>query len=115
MVTCLSTLTNLKELSFEFDSPFPLPPRQSRHSAVATYCVLGVLTHFEFQGFSEYLEDLVARLDTAKLDGLRIPFFYQLIVDPPRLVLFINRTPRFKAIDGASVLAFPSTLEDLYI
>jgi hypothetical protein len=50
----------------------------------------------EFKGVSEYLEDLVARIDAPLLDRLEITLFHQLILDTPQLTQFISRTPNFK-------------------
>ena len=61
MAAGLATLTRLRSLHIRFRSPasFPdgicLPP--------VTRAVLPALTAFEFEGVSNYLEDLVARLD----------------------------------------------------
>jgi hypothetical protein len=45
---------------------------------------------FEFHGASEYLEDLVSRIIPPALRHLSISFFSQLIIDVPRLCLFIG-------------------------
>jgi hypothetical protein len=97
MVAGLSTLTRLKSLWLEFQSPLwengrPPPPTRAR---------LPALTHFEFKGICEYLEDLVARIDTPLLDDLNITFFDQFIFDTPHLAQFISRTPKFDAPDEA--------------
>jgi hypothetical protein len=49
-----------------------------------------------FTGVSEYLEDLVARIDAPQLHILDIRFFLQLIFDTPQLAQFIDRTPQLK-------------------
>jgi hypothetical protein len=99
MVAGLSTLTRLKSLWLEFQSPLwesgrPTPPIRA---------LLPALTHFEFKGICEYLEDLVARVDTPLLDDLNITFFYQSVFDTPQLAQFISRTPKFEAPDEAYV------------
>ena len=99
MVASLSTLTRLKSLWLEFQSPLweggrPLPSMRA---------LLPALTHFEFKGFCEYLEDLVARVDTPLLDDLNITFFHQFIFDTPQLAQFIDRAPKFEAPDEAYV------------
>ena len=55
------------------------------------------------KGASEYLEDLVARIDAPRLDCLEMKFFNQLIFDTPQLIQFITRTPKFKPYDQAHV------------
>ena len=99
MVTALSTLTRLEELWLEFQSPRPhrhypslLPP---------TRTVLPALTDLRFKGVSEYLEDLVARINAPQLHSLGITFFYQLLFDIPQLTEFARRTPKLKGRDKA--------------
>jgi hypothetical protein len=47
-----------------------------------------------FTGVSEYLEDLVARIDVPLLHSLNMAFFHQLIFDTPQLAQFISRSGR---------------------
>jgi hypothetical protein len=54
-----------------------------------------------FHGVSEYLEDLVARIDAPLLGCIQITFFNQLIFDIPQLALFMRRTTKFEAFDTA--------------
>jgi hypothetical protein len=54
-------------------------------------------------GVSEYLEDLVAQIDTPLLDILEITFFHQFAFDTSQLAQFITRTPKFKTLDEARV------------
>jgi hypothetical protein len=93
MVCCLSTLTRLETLSLDFKSPQSRPIRESRRLHPPTRSALPALTHFWFTGVSEYLEDLVARIDAPLLDGFNITFFHQLIFDTPQLTQFVARTP----------------------
>ena len=93
MARCLSTLTSLEELTLQFKSPLSRPLRESQRSHSPTRSVLLALTEFWFQGVSEYLEDLVARIDAPLLDTFDIRFFHQLIFDTPKLTQFIARTP----------------------
>jgi hypothetical protein len=90
MVRCLSTMTRLKELSLDFESPLSRPVRRPHPH---TRSILLALTHIWFQGVSEYLEDLVAGIDAPLLDFFHIKFFHQLIFDTPQLAQFIARTP----------------------
>jgi len=59
-----------------------------------TRSILPDLTRFWFKGVSEYLDDLVARIDAPQLDRLYIIPFHQINFDTPHLVQFISRTPR---------------------
>jgi hypothetical protein len=93
IVCCLSTLTRLEKLSLEFESPRSCPVREGRRPHLLTPSVLPALTDFRFQGVSEYLEDLVVRIDTPLLNSLDIWLFHQLIFDTPQLAQFLARTP----------------------
>jgi hypothetical protein len=79
MVTCLSALTSLRSLVIEFQSPASHPDR--RGLPLLTRVILPALELLWFRGVSEYLEDLVARIDAPLLHTLNISFFYQLIFD----------------------------------
>jgi len=57
-----------------------------------------------FIGVSEYLEDLVTRIDAPLLDFLDVMFFHQLIFDTPQLVQFISRTPKLNAYNEAQMI-----------
>jgi hypothetical protein len=111
MVACLTTLTKLESLRLEFESPRPIqergrPPPQIRSA-------LQALTYFSFRGASEYLEDLVARVDAPFLDELHITFFHQLILDTPQLAQFINRTPNLKAHNEVQLRFLDDTVQVL--
>jgi len=55
-------------------------------------------------GVSEYLEDLVAQIESPLLDSLQIKFFHQLIFDTPQLARFISRTPVLKTRNEARMI-----------
>src|SRR5258708_1080485 len=101
MVTCLSTLTRLKFLYLGFKSPQSRPDQQRQRHPPPTRAVLPALSSFLFRGVSEYLEDLVSRIDAPQLGQLHISFFHQLIFDTPQLTQFICRIPTVKAHDQA--------------
>jgi len=99
MVTSLSTLTKLKTLYLGFRSPLPLTDRdsESQQPPLPTQVVLPALTSFYFKGDSEYLEDVIARIDAPLLDTITIRLFHQLMFDTPRLRDFIHHTEKFNA------------------
>ena len=103
MATCLSVLTRLKCLNIEFKSPRSRPERKSRRPPPQTRILLPVLVKMCFHGVSEYLEDLVAQIDTPLLNKLLIHFFHQLIFDTPQLTQFISRTPKLKVYNLATL------------
>ena len=104
IVTALSVLTRLESFSIGFKSPRSRPDRKTQRPHPPTRTLLPILTDFAFTGVSEYLEDLVARIDIPLLNKLYITFFHQLIFDTPYLSQFISRTPKFKTHDEARVL-----------
>ena len=104
MVCCLSALPRLKTLSLNFQSPRSRPDPGSRYRPPATRSILPALTDLQFTGVSEYLEDLVARIDAPLLHILDIRFFLQLIFDTPQLAQFIGCIPQLKTPDEAQMV-----------
>jgi hypothetical protein len=104
IVTCLSTLPRLEVLYLGFESPRSRPNRESRRPPPPTRSVLPALIALYFKGVSEYLEDLVARIDSPRLAFLEIALFHQLIFDTPQLIQFLSRTPTLKVNDQATVV-----------
>ena len=104
IVTRLAPMTRLKSLSLGFHSPRSCPDPESRRPPPPTRAVLPALTHFNYRGVSEFLEDLVAQIDTPLLDNAEITFFNQLIFDIPQLPQFMRRLNKFEAFDQAYLL-----------
>ena len=90
VVTALSALTSLKEFELHFHSPRSCPDQASRRPPHSTRSVLPILTWFWFKGVTEYLEDLVARIDAPQLNSLHIIFFIDLAFDTLQLMQFIT-------------------------
>ena len=103
MVTGLTALTSLERLCISFKSPRSRPDRKSRRPPPPTRTLLPALNHLWFYGVSEYLDDLVARIDAPLLNKFEIIFLHQLIFDSPQLIQFISRIPWFKAYDRAQL------------
>ena len=103
MTTALSALTSLRDLYLGFYSPLSLPDRATRLQPSLERFVLPVLTEFGFKGVSEYLEDLVVRIDAPLLKNLDITFFNQTLFYTPQLVQFLSRTSALKASEKARV------------
>jgi hypothetical protein len=101
IVAALSALTSLGSLQLEFQSPRSHPDWTRR--APATRFVLPVLTFFSFKGVTEYLDDLVARVDAPRLNSSDITFFNQIAFDTPQFIQFVSRTPTLKALEIARV------------
>ncbi|KAH9161596.1 hypothetical protein EDB89DRAFT_714839 [Lactarius sanguifluus] len=89
VVAFLATLTRLESLQIGFQSP---PSRHSPgHFHPFTRTVLPTLTKFMFLGTSEYLEDLVAQIDTPRLKYLNTTYFNQLDFQVSQLSQFLRR------------------------
>ena len=100
MVTALSALISLGSLKLEFQSPQSHPAWVHRRPPPIR-SVLPVLTLLTFKGVTEYLDDLVARIDAPQLDTLYITLFNQIFFDTPHLIQFVSRTPKLKAFEEA--------------
>jgi hypothetical protein len=92
MATCLSSLTSLKTLQLQFESPQSSPDQENRPSPPLTRSVLSALANFSFKGVHDYLEELVARIDTPRLYRLSTTFFNDIDFDTPELFRFITLT-----------------------
>ena len=104
MVTALSTLTSLQILWLDFQSPLSCPERGSRRPPPPTRTVLPALTTFQFKGVPEYVEDLMTRIDTPRLEVLNITFFNQVVFDSTQFAQFIHRTPTLKPLEKARIV-----------
>ena len=91
MVACLAALPRLETLFIAFQSSTPRPSR-IRPSPL-TRIVLPALTSFTFQGASEYLEDLVARIGSHQLELIHVDCLNPLVDVPvAQLPKFVDRS-----------------------
>ncbi|KAH9958058.1 hypothetical protein BC827DRAFT_1222005 [Russula dissimulans] len=102
ITTCLSTLTRLKFLRIEFQSPSRTFDGSQRPQT-QTRAVLPSLTWLEFKGANEYMEDLMARIETPLLNHAQIKFLNQTIFDITQLSQFIDRAERLNDPSQAKV------------
>ena len=108
MATCLAALSNLKELGkgFQFGPDETTSPPLTRG-------ILPSLTLLHFTGASDYLEPLVARIETPRLTTLSITF-YDLFLPIPQLHRFLSLSNRLKSRNHArAVVEFNSSWIDL--
>ena len=103
MVALLSVLSSLSTLYLQFQSPQSHPDWELRNLPPPKRSILPALEEFRFRGVTEYLDELVTRIDTPQLDYMHIAFFNQIDFDYPRLAQFIDRTPTLGARDKARV------------
>ncbi|KAH9170261.1 hypothetical protein EDB89DRAFT_2230702 [Lactarius sanguifluus] len=94
MVASLAALPRLKTFTIEFDWRSDAHRPDRIHPPPVTRTVLPALTSFRFLGTSEYLEDLVARIDGPQLDQIVTSYLNKLvdIVQVTQLSKFIDRS-----------------------
>ena len=103
MVASLATLTRLSDLSIGFRSPKSRPDEIRLPPTTRT--VLPALTHFEFRGVCEYLDDLAARIDAPRLDAIRIAYLNQLVdFEVPQVSRIIDHSEVLKPPMDCSLL-----------
>jgi hypothetical protein len=91
----LSSMPQLETLVIIFF--FPVPNREVERQLTRTPIItLPNLCLLRFCGVSAYLEALVHRITTPRLEKLQIDFFTQLTFSVPRLVQFMNTTENLR-------------------
>jgi hypothetical protein len=104
MVNALSTLVRLRSLSFQFLNFQPPPDRAIKiPSPHHMRTLLPALHYLSFQGFSEYLEVLVANTDAPLLEGVEITLFHQEVLEISELAKFIRRSDKLLLADRADI------------
>lgn len=104
MSACLSKLPHLRFLYIDFHSPHSTRHNRGGNRRPAP---LPSLTSFNFRGTSEYLEDLVAKIDAPLLNEVNISFFNQLIFNVPHLSRFIRQMEVLKSAKVSKVESSP--------
>ncbi|KAI9456583.1 hypothetical protein F5148DRAFT_1323693 [Russula earlei] len=96
---------------FALDTHTHPPDPESRRPPPHTRLVLPALTELGFEGFHDYLEDLLAQIEVPLLKKLFITFFKPRNFVVPQLHQLINHTESFKACDRATVIISFRTIE----
>jgi hypothetical protein len=98
-------MPQLEDLEFGF--AFPVPnrdvERQLTHMPITTHITLPNLRLFRFRGVSAYLEAVLCRITTPRLEILLIRLFKQLTFSIPRLAQFMNTTENLR-FDNAEIV-----------
>jgi hypothetical protein len=91
-------MPQLETLLILFSSPVPNHEveRQLAQTPIITPITLLNLHRFTFQGVSSYLEALIHRITTPRLEKLEIMFFHEVAFFVPRLLQFINTTENLR-------------------
>ncbi|KAN0140950.1 hypothetical protein V8E53_001394 [Lactarius tabidus] len=95
MVVGLTVLTRLRTLSIKFNKGASQPDQWRSRSNPPVPTILPALTTFRYTGYSEYLEDLLALIDTPLVNDITIEYFLAEI-QVSQLSRFIGRTKTFK-------------------
>jgi hypothetical protein len=96
MVTGASALTKLKSLTIEFKFPAPTHGQTTSNPFTLSrpaHVVFSSLTHFQFQGGGEYLDDLLAQFHAPVIEVVNLTLFDKLFFCSSRLNQFIASTP----------------------
>ena len=104
MVTCLSALTRLELLSLRFRSPLSRPDRASRNLLPYARTIFPILSRLEFEGVTQYLEELVARIDIPFLQYIAVTFFNQFLFDILQLPNLVCRAEHFPVLSQADLI-----------
>ena len=104
MATCLAALPYLKTLFITFRSPPSSPLQMTPPPRMRS--ILPALTSFGFMGVNEYLEGVIARIDTPHLNDFHIVLFMDLIFDISQLHRFVGRTEKLRPLNPARLQFF---------
>ena len=96
MVTGLAASIRLDSLWIWFKPQTSRPGLEQRYPPPSNRAVLPSLVTFNFHGFSDYLELLLARIDTPRLHSFKITYFNQLDFQISSLSRFIDRAENFE-------------------
>jgi hypothetical protein len=97
----VSFMPQLESLMIAFTFPVPNRDveRQLTHTPITTQITLPNLRLFWFRGVSAYLEAIICRITTPRLENLQIRLFKQLTFSVPRLSQFMNTTENVRFDD----------------
>ncbi|KAH9037714.1 hypothetical protein EDB84DRAFT_1129828 [Lactarius hengduanensis] len=96
MVGGLAVLTRLITLSITFDEDPEEEPDQRIRPDPPMRTTLPALTAFHYRGYSEYLEDFLAQIDTPRVHDFRIEYLVHEEIEATQLSRFIDRTENLK-------------------
>ena len=102
LLQCISLVPQLEILTILFTFPVPNHDVET-HAPITTHITLPNLRFFWFQGASTYLEAVIYRITTTRLENLQISFFKQLTFSVPRLVQFMNKAENLR-FDNALII-----------
>jgi hypothetical protein len=94
----LSLMPQLEILGISFHSPVSNREvtRQLLHTPIREHVTLPDLRWFAYRGVSDYLEAILPRITTPRLEKLQIIFFNQLTLSIPHVLRFMDTTANLK-------------------
>jgi hypothetical protein len=98
----VSFMPRLEGLHIGFSFPVPNRDveRQLTHTPITTHITLPNLRFFWFRGVSAYLEAVLCRITTPRLETLNIRLFKQLTFSVPCLLQFMNTTENLRSYNA---------------
>jgi hypothetical protein len=111
MITWLSMLRSLKEVTLGFRSSQLGLSQTSQYPSPVTFTVLPALTSLRFRGDCWYLEVLISRICLPLLDSVDITFFCEPEFDPPLLREFLRRIRTFEALCRADITFYEDLID----
>jgi hypothetical protein len=111
----LSFMPQLETVMIDFLSPVPNDVVERQAMPITTHVTLPNLRWFSFRGVSAYLEEIIHRITSPRLEKLSIEFFEEVTFSVSRLLQFMNTTKnlrfnsaKFKfSSDGVDVEVYP--------
>jgi hypothetical protein len=103
MVTALSGLIRLESLSLTFQSSYSHPGRSIQITPLHARTLLPALTYLRFQCDAEYMEDLVAQIDTPMLESLMATIFRREVLEVSQFSNFVRRADKLSSLNQAEV------------
>jgi hypothetical protein len=101
LAVSLATMAQLKSLKIQFSSSNS--QERSMDATLPNRAILPSLTDFDFKGDSEWVEDLVSRIEGPALEQINITFFDPPTFGIPRLSRFIGRAKEVKSPHHTSI------------
>ncbi|KAI9430963.1 hypothetical protein H4582DRAFT_2133284 [Lactarius indigo] len=105
LANALTGMAQLQSFSLHFLSPASRPSHTGISPLPRERGMLPALSRFKFHGTSEYLNDLVARIDAPCLENIEVRFFNQLVFPISQLCRFITRIEMHKSHRRADILS----------
>ena len=105
LIMGISAMTQLKALTIHFTFPISHFHASNLRTTLSGRTLLPALTNLKFCGVNEYLEAIVVRIDTPRLELIDLRFFNRLVFEIPHLSHFVRRTSQLVSPTQAKIYA----------